>query len=123
MDKVERLNSEEIECLETIISEYKLPCELILGYDNEKYRCLCSDTICGVNFNTDGEGEVYSIAEGVREIILPAIQTEPDIMKRFPLRYFTIIMNLGYGFTSDNWKACTDMLKLFVAIGYGQEII
>lgn len=122
MDKVERLSLEEIECLKTIISEYKLPCELSLGYDDGEYRCLCNDTICEI---TDDErpARVYSIAEGVREIILPAIQIEPDIMKGLPLGYFTIIMNLGYGFTSDNWKACTDMFNLFVAIGYGQEII
>lgn len=122
MDKVERLNLEEIECLKTIISEYKLPYELSLGYDDGEYRCLCSDTMCEVT-SDETPARVYSIAEGVREIILSAIQAESDIMKRLPLRYFTIIMNLGYGFTSDNWKACTDMFKLFVAIGYGQEII
>ena len=123
MDKVERLNLEEIECLKTIISKYELPCELILGYDDGEYRCLRSDTLCGTTLNDEGEGKIYSIAEGVREIILPAIKEEPDIMKGLPLRYFTIIMNLGYGFTLDNWKACTDMLNLFSAIGYGLEII
>ena len=122
MDNVERLTLEEIECLKTIISEYKLPCELSLGYDDGEYRCLCSDTICEI-ISDETPGLEYSIAEGVREIILPAIQVAPDIMKRLPLRYFTIIMNLGYGFTSDNWKACIDMFKLFVAIGYGQEIV
>ena len=31
MYKVERLSLEEVECLKTIISTYKLPCELNLG--------------------------------------------------------------------------------------------
>ena len=123
MNKVERLNLEETECLKTIISKYKLPYELFLGHDNKEYRCLCSDAMSGTNLNAEDEGKIYSIAEGVREIILPAIKKEPYIMRGLPLGYFTIIMNLGYGFTSDNWKACIDMFKLFVTIGYGQEII
>lgn len=81
MNKVERLNSEEVECLKTIISKYELPCELLLGYDNKEYRCLCSDTMCGANPNDKGEGRVYTISEGVLNIVIPAIRTHYEYIK------------------------------------------
>ena len=122
MDKVERLNLEEIECLNTIISTYKLPCELCIGYDAGKYRCLCNDTLCGTILNDEGEGRVYTISEGVLNIVIPAIRKDPARMRDLPMKYFTIIIDLAYGFTGDNWQACTNMSNLFRSISYGVDI-
>lgn len=122
MNKVERLNLQEIECLKTIISTYKLPCELSIGYDDGKYRCLCNDSLCGTTLNDEGKGRVYTISEGVLNIVIPAIRKDPERMRDLPMKYFTIIIDLAYGFTGDNWQACLDMSDLFRSISYGVDI-
>ena len=122
MDKIERLSLEEIECLKTIISTYKLPCELCIGYDDGNYRCLCNDTMCETILNDEREGRVYTISEGVLNIIIPAIRKDPECMRNLPMKYFTIIIDLAYGFTGDNWEACTDMFNLFRSVSYGVDI-
>ena len=121
MYKVERLNLEEAECLRAIISTYKLSCELCIGYDDGKYRCLCNDTICETILNDEGEGRVYTISEGVLDIIIPAIRKDPEYMRNLPMKYLTIIIDLAYGFTGDNWQACSDMFNLFRSINYGVD--
>lgn len=122
MDKVERLNLEEIECLNAVIAAYKLPCELSIGYDDGKYRCLCNDTLCETIPNDERPGRVYTISEGILNIVIPAIRKDPEYMRDLPMKYFTIIINLAYGFTGDNWQACSDMFDLFRSISYGVDI-
>ena len=122
MYKIERLSLEEVECLKAVISAYKLPCELNIGYDDEEYRCLCNDTLCETILNDERPGRVYAISEGVRNIIIPAIRKDPEHMRDLPIKYFTIIIDLAYGFTGDNWQACSDMFDLFRSISYGVDI-
>lgn len=122
MYKIERLSLEEVECLEKIISTYKLPCELCIGYDDGEYRCLCNDTLCGTTLNDEGEGCVYTISEGVLNIVIPAIRKDPEYMRDLPMKYFTIIVDLAYGFTGDNWQTCSDIFDLFRSISYGVDI-
>lgn len=122
MYKIERLSLEEVECLKAIILTYKLPCTLCIGYDEEERRCLSSDTIYGTTLNDEGEGRVYTISEGVLNIVIPAIRKDPEYMRDLPVKYFTIIVDLAFGFTGDNWQACSDMFDLFRSISYGVDI-
>lgn len=117
MYKIERLSLEEVECLKTIISTYKLPCELCTGHDDGESRCLCNDVIYYTK-----EGHFCSISEGVLNIVIPGIRKDPGYMRSLPMKYFTIIIDLAFGFTGDNWQACSDMFDLLRSISYGVDI-